>query len=667
MKCIKCDESFTNTALNSNNRYGTKYKVLTEKLYDYLKEPNHSKNIKDYIIQNCICYKCFNEHYKNNTLQYFDINDACYFCWDKKRSSEKNNTLCCEKCQSYISQRDEIGLRRLFIDSQKSRNAKLFNNNDKFVYHDNDFKIDEGIELDVFMSMTLLNQSKTSVIALEIDSNYHATYPYEEEKLRSLRTQEFFKEQNIDCLYIRFGWCKGIDTNELQRNYIILMDWVMLKVLYPSLYGFIIVGYPTNCKRVTAFHRDWNLISSPFLCNNKRPYLDWDSNDNELNKYNPRRKIFDRIHVIYDNKRSLELFSDKTYRYFITNQFLQQFLNDGNINLEETLLLKDKFFIWDDDKIVKIKSIEPFEQVGICLKKFKISLEILDINEKEINEKTIEYSYCDIKSLRKKVDNFIERLNENNIVINKKYKINSFKQENKIILSDINKYETNIQDIFTNKLFSKVNDDDEDELINEISLDLYNTHINRNKRKKFVSSYTIKKRKKQEQIDQIIERYKRYINCKQCLNKQYRTKHLGEKNKGCYLYYANIDESSMSVSESEDDEIVSDSTTIINSHSRQVLTEFVVEPQLEELISEQPIQQVQTQLEELINEESIQQVERQTTSTSIRKSTRSTRMTQKMAELKNLQHDVDEEKAVKKKVKETAEPIYVSDNKFQDD
>ena len=145
MKCIKCNESFTNTALNSNNRYGTKYKVLTEKLYDYLKEQNHSKNIKDYII--------------------------------KKRSSEKNNTLCCEKCQSYISQRDEIGLRRLFIDSQKSRNVKLFNNNDKFVYHDNDFKIDEGIELDVFMSMTLLNQSKTSVIALEIDSNYHATYP----------------------------------------------------------------------------------------------------------------------------------------------------------------------------------------------------------------------------------------------------------------------------------------------------------------------------------------------------------------------------------------------------------------------------------------------------------------------------------------------------------
>ena len=63
-------------------------------------------------------------------------------------------------------------------------------------------------------------------------------------------------------------------------------------------------------------------------------YLDYDNNDIELNTYNQKKKIWDRSHVIYDNKKITELFSKEEDRFFMTNEILEQFLNKKeNLNL----------------------------------------------------------------------------------------------------------------------------------------------------------------------------------------------------------------------------------------------------------------------------------------------------------------------------------------------
>jgi len=579
MKCINCQVSFTNTSdKNESNRYGKKYKVLTENLFDYLKNSKNSKNIKNYIHKNCVCIACFNEHYKNNTVQYIDPNDACYFCWNKKKVREKNNTLCCEKCQKYIAQIDEQGLINLVIDSIKSRNSKLFNSaSTDFVYHNDSFYIDSEFKIDCVINQKLILSNSV----IEFDSNNHSSYPYEEEKIRSMKTQQFFKEQNINCLYIRFGWNTGIDTDKLQKSLIILFDYLMLKLLYPVLYGFIIIGYPITCKRVLDYKKDWNLICSPFLATNKRPYLDWDYNDSLLNSYNLQKKIWDRLHVIYDNKKNIELFNNEEDRFLISTSFVSEFLNDGSINLEKTLLLKDKYFMYDTDKIVKIKNIEPFEQIGISCKKFKVLLEIFDVHKKMLSEKRIEYSYCDIKILKNKIDDFINHLNENDIVINNKYKIISFlsgKNENKIIVNDISQYETNMQLIFEKKLFSKK--DTEIEKINNLCLDMEKINIT-NKRKRYVEYIeeqykktkesnsehlqklsaeplpikagewqgcvkdvnentntninNLKKSYRLQFMEDIKKEYRDKITCIQCLKPQYKKKH--NRDNTCCLYY----------------------------------------------------------------------------------------------------------------------------------
>lgn len=577
MKCIKCQESFTNTSgSNESNRYVRKYKVLTKNLFDYI------KNIKNYVQRHCVCIPCFNEHYKNNTIQYIDLNDACYFCWNKKKAQDKNKTLCCEKCQRYIAQMDEQGLINLVIDSLKSRNSKLFDSaSTDFVYHNDDFYIDCVIK-------TKLQNYNT---VIEFDSNNHSSYPYEEEKLRSIKSQKYFKEKDIDCLYIRFGWKLKIDTNELQKSLIILFDYLMLKLLFPTFYGFLIIGYPMNCKRVLDFRKDWNILCSPFLATNKRPYLDWDYNDVLLNSYNSHNKIFDRLHVIYDNKKLIELFQNEEDRYLISTSFLSEFLNDGTIQLEKILSLKDKFFMTNNDQIVKIKSIEPFEQIGISSKKFKFVLEILTIiDTNEINIKTIEYSYCDVKKLKKKIDNFVNDCNKNNLLINNQYKINSLNKENKIIVNSVLQYEINIHDIFNKKLFS-INDDIEQ--INSICLDIENMVIDTSsKRKRKRSLIDIenndqnKKRKeddmdieieylqklsadplpfkagewqgntKEQLINRIKEKYKNKIQCIQCLHPSQKKGH--NRNDTCCHHYINLYNLFLNIKEDERLEYIND-------------------------------------------------------------------------------------------------------------
>lgn len=589
MKCIKCHKSFTNTSSsNESNRYGRKYKVLTHNLLDFLKNPQNRKNIKNYIQRHCICIPCFNEYYKNNTIQYIDPNDACYFCWNKKKNQDKNQTLCCDKCQRYIAQIDEQGLINLVIDSLKSRNSKLFDSaSTDFVYHNDDFYIDTEIKLDCVINQKL----KHSNSVIEFDSNNHSSYPYEEEKTRSIKTQKYFKEKDIDCLYMRFGWKLKIDTDELQKSLIILFDYLILKLLYPTFYGFIIIGYPMACKRVLDFRKDWNLLCSPFLATNKRPYLDWDYNDQLLNSYNSHNKIFDRLHVIYDNKKIIELFKNKEDRYLISTSFLSEFLNDGSINLEKVLSLEGTFFIINDSKIVKIKSIEPFEQIGISSKKFKFVLEILTINDtNEMNIETIEYSYCDIKILKKKIDNFVNDFNKNNLLINNQYKINSLNKENKITVNSILQYEMNIHDIFNKKLFSK---NDDIEQINSICLDIENMLIDTSQKRKRKRSLidmennNQNKKKKQDDMDietehlqnlsadplsfkerewqggdknLLINSIKKYyrdkISCIQCLNDKNRKAH--NRNDTCCHHYLNLYNLFINIKDEERFEYIND-------------------------------------------------------------------------------------------------------------
>ena len=115
-------------------------------------------------------------------------------------------------------------------------------------------------------------------------------YNYEDEKNRVFKTQQYFKDKDINCLYIRLGWNTGINSAEnLQKNLIILFDYLLLKRFYPELYGFFLIGYPLKSKRILQYTKDWNLLCSPFFCNNKRFYLDYDSDDIELNSYNQKK------------------------------------------------------------------------------------------------------------------------------------------------------------------------------------------------------------------------------------------------------------------------------------------------------------------------------------------------------------------------------------------
>lgn len=588
MHCTKCKISFTKESKSDNtnkkgkrNTFGADYMLLTEKLFDFLKNEYKTKNdIKEFTTKNVVCNNCFNLYYKNNTVQYINPNNSCYFCWNKKKIEDKSNTSCCDKCQRNIAKIKEEGLINLTIEAIKSRFSKLFKSEKlNFVYHNDDFNIDSETKLDLVISNILEFWN----IVIEFDSAYHASEKYEKEKLRSIKSQNFFKQQNINTLYIRFGWQTKIDTDKLQKSLIILFDYLMLKLYYPTLYGFIIIGYPTTCKKVLQYRHDWNSMCSPFLCNNQRPYLDWESNDGALNKFNAKSKIFDRLHVIYDNKKSHSLFCNSQDRFFLNTDFFLYFLNDATINIEKVLLLQNKFFITNNDQIVKIKHIEAFEQIGICAKKFRILLEILNINDKTINEKYVEYSFCDIKILKNKVDNFINELNENNIIINKKYKLMSFENENKIIVNDILQYQTNIDEIFKKKLFS--NNNDQINEISELCLKVKNININKLKRKRYEnyvsnnnkkcnkieinaslfpenndetnskinetneyisikqihnhkkSHQTSKKSQRLQLKDHIKRKYKNKIKCVRCLEPQNKNYH--NKDETCYLYYLN--------------------------------------------------------------------------------------------------------------------------------
>ena len=164
MRCIHCDNSFTCISTNNeNNKFGKKYKILTRDLLPFLMNKENSRNPKPYIEKNCVCYKCFNDVFKNDTLQYLDINDACYFCWNQKKSEGKNNTIVCGICDKYILQGKEEGLRQLIIYSEKSRDSKLLKVTTNIIYHDDDFKIDDKIELDV----TKIESSKSSSVNLK--------------------------------------------------------------------------------------------------------------------------------------------------------------------------------------------------------------------------------------------------------------------------------------------------------------------------------------------------------------------------------------------------------------------------------------------------------------------------------------------------------------------
>ena len=56
----------------------------------------------------------------------------------------------------------------------------------------------------------------------------------------------------------------------------------------------------------------------------------------------------------------------------MTNEILEQFLNKKeNLNLEDVLLLKNKFFVYDKNKIVKIKQIEPTIKLDFVRKYLK--------------------------------------------------------------------------------------------------------------------------------------------------------------------------------------------------------------------------------------------------------------------------------------------------------
>lgn len=484
MHCVECEKSFVKKSLqNEKNSYGLEYKVKSNGLYNYLKKEENSTNIKPYIDNNCVCMNCINLKYKNNTVQYFDIHHACYLCWNNKKITKRSDTIFCENCQNHIKRLNEEGLLQLIQIGLSSRISKLFKNCDEleWIFHNDNFKISSEINLD----FCAINVKLLNCIVIELDSNYHSTYSYEKEKERTLETQKYFQNKNMDCLYIRFGWIIGINTEELQKNMIILFDWIMLKLLYPKLYGFMIIGYPLTSKRISDYERDWNLLCYPFLCNNKRPYLDWDISNKKLNKFNKKNKIFDRLHIIYDCKKIMELFIHENDRFLITGTFLEYFLNDDILNLEHIYSIQNKYFMHNNIEIIKINKVEPCNLVGIYTKKFKLELELLNVITEEILEKEMIYNYSEIRILIKKIDNFIQDLDNNNIIIDsknssEKYVIKEFSDDNKIILNNIVNYEVDITQIFRNKLFKSIS---QTETQNE-SLTLILNDIVSNKKRK---------------------------------------------------------------------------------------------------------------------------------------------------------------------------------------
>lgn len=460
MHCVECETSFVKkSSINEKNTYGLEYKIKSNGLYNYLKKEENSTNIKPYIEKNCVCINCINSKYKNNTIQYLDIHHACYLCWNNKKITKRSDNIFCENCQNNIKILKEEGLLQLIEYALSSRISKLFKNCNEleWIFHNDKFKISSEINLD-FCGINLI---LLSCIVIELDSNYHSTYSYEKEKERTLETQKYFQNKNIDCLYIRFGWTIGINTEELQKNIIILFDWIMLKLLYPKLYGFIIIGYPLTTKRVSDYEKDWNLLCYPFLCNNKRPYLDWDINNEKLNKFNHRSKIFDRLHIIYDCKKIVGLFIHENDRFLITSTFLEYFLNDDILNLENIYSIQNKYFMHSNIEIIKINKVEPYNLVGIYTKKFKLELEQLNVKTEEILEKEIIYNYSEIRILIKRINNFIKDLDKNNIIVNcknrtEKYIIKEFSNDNKMILNNIVNYEVDIKQVFDNKLFKSI-------------------------------------------------------------------------------------------------------------------------------------------------------------------------------------------------------------------